>query len=200
MERLGIYGGTFDPLHFAHLILAEEAHFHLDLDRVLWVLTPDPPHKKGRITPVKHRLDMLVSEIASNADFELSNVDLERPGPYYAVDTVIMLRRQHPNAHLVYLMGGDSLHDLPGWHRPRDFVTACDAIGVLRRPGDEVDMTDLEGKLPGLSAKVRFVEAPSLDISGTFIRQRIVASQPFRYYVPLSVYQLIQERNLYTWD
>lgn len=197
MDRLGIYGGTFDPLHFAHLILAAEAQFQLDLDRVLWVLTPDPPHKKRRITPVEHRLDMLVSEIDSNPDFECSQVDIERPGPYYAVDTVNLLRRQYPNAQMIYLMGGDSLHDLPGWHQPEDFVSVCDAIGVLRRPGDEVDMGELVGRLPGLNDKVRFVEAPLLEISGTFIRQRIAASQPFRYYVPLTVYQIIQARRLY---
>jgi nicotinate-nucleotide adenylyltransferase len=196
--RLGIFGGTFDPLHLAHLILAEEAQFQLALDRVLWVLTPDPPHKdKWDITPVSHRLDMLRSAIGDNPVFELSRVDLDRPGPYYTVDTMGILRDVYPEAELVYLMGGDSLHDLPGWHRPKEFVAACNAIGVMRRANDDIDLPALEEKFPGLSAKVHFVNAPLVEISARVIRRKISSAHPFRYYVPLSVYEIILERDLY---
>ncbi|HEX6305969.1 MAG TPA: nicotinate-nucleotide adenylyltransferase [Anaerolineales bacterium] len=199
LMRLGLFGGTFDPLHMAHLILAAEAHFQLTLDRVLWVLTPDPPHKDRRITAVEQRMEMLDAAIVDNPNFESSRVDVDRGGPYYAVDTVKLLRTEYPRAQLVYLMGGDSLHDLTSWHLPRDFVAACDELGVMRRPDDRVDLDSLEGEIPGLSAKVRFVNAPLLDISGTQLRHRIAAGQPFRYYVPVSVYQIIQERDLYRW-
>jgi nicotinate-nucleotide adenylyltransferase len=196
--RLGIFGGTFDPLHIAHLILAEEAQVQLALDRVLWVLTPDPPHKnKWNVTPASHRLDMLRSAIGDNPLFEISRVDLDRPGPYYAVDTMRILRDLYPQAELVYLMGGDSLHDLPEWHRSDEFVAACDAIGVMRRADHEIDLPALERRFPGLIAKVHFVEAPLLEISASEIRQKIAAARPFRYYVPLSVYQIIRERDLY---
>jgi nicotinate-nucleotide adenylyltransferase len=196
--RLGVFGGTFDPLHVAHLILAAEAQFQLALDRVLWVLTPDPPHKdKWKVTPASHRLDMLQSTIGDNPVFEISRVDLDRPGPYYAVDTMGILRDIYPQAQLVYLMGGDSLHDLRGWHRPHEFVEVCDAIGVMRRPDEPIDLPALQGKIPGLSAKVRFVDAPLLQVSASEIRRKIAAGRPFRYYVPLSVYEIIRERDLY---
>ena len=144
MQTIGIFGGTFDPPHLGHLILAAEAYAQLGLERCLWVLTPDPPHKQGQsITPLKHRLAMLKLAIAGDPQFELSTVDLDRPGPYYAVDTVKILAAQIPGANLVYLMGGDSLRDLPKWHLPADFVDACHAIGVMRRPGDDIDLPDL---------------------------------------------------------
>jgi nicotinate-nucleotide adenylyltransferase len=196
--KLGIFGGTFDPPHVAHLILAGEAQFQLALDRVLWVLTPDPPHKgKWNLTPVAHRLDMLQAAIGDNPVFELSRVDLDRPGPYYAVDTLAILRDHYPQAELVYLMGGDSLHDLPDWHRPDEFLAICDALGVMRRPNDAIDLGALEAKYPELGGKARFIDAPLLEISARRIRQKIASARPFRYYLPLSVYQIILERDLY---
>lgn len=196
--KLGIFGGTFDPVHIAHLILAADAHYQLTLDYVLWVLTPDPPHKLDRaITPVEARLEMLAAAVADNPDFVLSRVEVDREAPYYAVNTVKSLRREYPEAQLFYLMGGDSLRDLPDWHQPQEFVAACDAIGVMRRPLDEVDLPSLEEAIPGLSEKVRFINAALMDISGTTIRQRIASGRPFRYYLPLDVYQIIQKRNLY---
>ena len=196
--KLGIFGGTFDPVHIAHLILAAEAHYQLTLNRVLWVLTPEPPHKLDRaITRVEDRLEMLASAITDNPDFVLSGVEVDRQAPYFAVDTVKFLRQEYPDAQLVYLMGGDSLRDLADWHQPEEFVAACDAIGVMRRPLDEVDLPSLEKEIPGLVDKVRFINAPLMDISGTTIRQRIASGGPFRYYLPLEVYQIIQKRNLY---
>ena len=117
--RIGIFGGTFDPPHLGHLILADEAHAQLELDRLLWVLTPDPPHKLHQsITPLVDRLDMLRATIAGNNAFELSMVDIERAGPHYAVDTLLILGRSYPGDALIYVMGGDSLRDLPTWYRP----------------------------------------------------------------------------------
>ena len=142
-------------------------------------------------------MEMLEAAIVDNPDFESSRVDVDRGGPYFAVDTLKLLRSQYPQAQLVYLMGGDSLRDLPSWHRPREFMAACGEVGVMRRPDDRVDIDSLEAKIPGLGAKVRFVNAPLMDISGTQLRHRISAAQPFRYYLPLSVYQIIQERDLY---
>lgn len=196
--KLGIFGGTFDPVHIAHLILAAEAQDQLRLSRVLWVLTPDPPHKPDRaVTPVEARLEMLTAAIADNPDFVLSLSEVNRQAPYYAVDTVKFLREEYPEAQMVYLMGGDSLHDLVDWHQPQEFVAACDVIGVMRRPLDDVDLSTLEQEIPGLREKVRFINAPLMDISGTAIRWRIAAGRPFRYYLPLEVYQIIQQRNLY---
>ncbi len=120
---IGLFGGTFDPPHIGHLILAAEMRAQLSLDRLLWVLTPDPPHKQGQlITPVEHRLAMVKLAISNNDQFELSMVDIDRPGPYYAQDSVKIIAKQNPGADLVYLMGGDSLRDLPAWHCPTELV------------------------------------------------------------------------------
>ncbi len=196
--RLGVFGGTFDPPHVGHLILAAEADHTLALDQVLWVITPDPPHKKGqKITPLQHRLEMLESAIAADPHFSLSRIEMERPGPHYVVDTMRLLRERYPTAELIYLMGGDSLFDLPTWNRPRLFLSLCNALGVMRRPDDALDLPALEKILPGVSAKVRFIEAPLLQIASHEIRQRVQERRAFRYYLPDAVYQIVQERQLY---
>ena len=200
MQSIGIFGGTFDPPHIGHLILAAEAQAQLRLDRLLWMLTPDPPHKQGQpITPIEHRLAMVKLAITDTPGFELSTIEIDRPGPHYALDTLNIVAKQNPDADLVYLMGGDSLRDLPAWHRPADFVSACHSIGVMRRPGDAIDLPALENNFPGLTAKVRFVDAPLLDIAAHEIRDRIIKGHPFRYFLVPGVYEYIVEHNLYRW-
>ncbi len=198
MQTIGIFGGTFDPPHLGHLILAAEAHAQLGLDRLLWVLTPDPPHKQGQsIASLNHRLAMVRLAIDGDPQFELSTVDMDRPGPHYALDTVRIIAKQNPRAELIYLMGGDSLRDLPLWHRPVDFLAACHVIGVMRRPGDAIDLPSLEKKIPGLPDKVRFVEAPLLEIAAHEIRARVAGGRPFRYFLPPGVFAYIAGHNLY---
>jgi nicotinate-nucleotide adenylyltransferase len=198
MQSMGIFGGTFDPPHLGHLILAAEACAQLSLDRLLWVLTPDPPHKQGQlIAPLELRLEMVKLAIADDPQFEISSVELNRPGPQYALDTVQILAGQNPGVNLVYLMGGDSLRDLPDWHRPTDFISACHLIGVMRRPGDTVELGVLEESLPGLTAKVRFVDAPLLEIAAHEIRNRIAEGRPFRYFLPERVYKYIDNHGMY---
>jgi nicotinate-nucleotide adenylyltransferase len=196
--RLGIFGGTFDPPHLAHLVLADEAHYQLGLDRVLWVLTPDPPHKEGRpLTPLMVRIRLLTAAIAGNPAFELNRVDIDRPGPYYSVDTMRILGEKYPQADLFYLMGGDSLRDLPTWHRPLEFMATCHALGVMRRPGDQLDLNSLQKRLPGILAHTRFIDTPLLEISASLIRQRVAAGLPYRYYLPENVFRIIQDCHLY---
>ena len=198
MARLGIFGGTFDPPHVGHLILATEAQYQLKLERVLWVLTPWPPHKSGQaVTDTGERFELLSAALEGNPDFELSRVDLDRPPPHFAVDTVELIRKSYPGAVLAYLMGGDSLADLPKWHTPGAFVLACDEIGVMRRPGRRHNLPELEKSLPGLTERVRFIQAPRLEISSTRLRNKIAEGQPCRYYFLPAVYRLIQERGLY---
>ena len=198
IEKIGVFGGTFDPPHIGHQILAAEALHHLELDRILWVLTPEPPHKRQRdIAPLANRLKMVQAAISDCPSFQISRVEIDRSPPHYAVDTVRLLQKQHPNAELTYLMGGDLLYDLPIWFDPQKFVTACHTLGVMRRPGDAVNLNELETKIPGISLKIQFVEAPLLEISASQIRSRIRQKKPFRYYLPNSVYQIIREHNLY---
>jgi nicotinate-nucleotide adenylyltransferase len=197
-ERLGLFGGTFDPPHIGHLILAAEACWQLELERLLWVLTPVSPLKDADdITPLEQRLSMLQLAIAENPDFELSRVEIDSPGPFYTVDTIQRLADEHPSAEIILVVGGDSLRDLPRWHRPADLVAACHEIGVMRRPGDEIDLSALERQVPGTQAKVRFMDAPLLEISSTEIRGRIREGLPFRYYLSPSVFEYIIEKKLY---
>jgi nicotinate-nucleotide adenylyltransferase len=198
IARLGVFGGTFDPPHIGHLILASEAIDQLNLSRVLWVLTPDPPHKKGQvITALPFRSRMLRAALAGNSKFEFSDVDINRQPPHYAVDTMKILRQENPAAELIYLMGSDSMHDLPNWHNPLEFVGACDALGVMCRPNNDIDLTEIEGVIPGVSAKVHFIRAPLLEISSCEIRERIALHRPYRYFLPDEVYNIIQKERLY---
>jgi nicotinate-nucleotide adenylyltransferase len=199
----GVFGGTFDPPHIGHFILAAEACQQLDLDRVLWVLTPEPPHKQGRrISTIADRLAMLETALAEAAQlgeiaFELCRVDIDRPPPHYAVDTMQLLHQQNPGAALIYLMGGDSLAHLPTWHTPQAFVAACNEIGVMLRPGRSFDLDALEAALPGLKARLRFIRAPLLEIASSDLRRRIAEGQSCRYYLLPGVQQVIQVRGLY---
>ncbi len=197
-QRLGIFGGTFDPPHLGHLILAAEALDQLCLDRVLWVVTPDPPHKQGEAhTPAHLRAALVYAAIADNPAFVLSTVEMERPGPHYTVDTLRLLRRRYPQHTLVFLMGADSLLGLPAWREPQEILRLVDEVGVMRRPGDTVDLSAVERRLPGISDKVRVMRAPLLEISSREIRRRVAEERPYRYYLPLPVYLLVQEWGLY---
>jgi nicotinate-nucleotide adenylyltransferase len=132
-----------------------------------------------------------------NPKFELSTLEIDRPGPHFALDTVNFVADQNPSAEIAYLMGGDSLRDLPAWHQPAELVSALQCIGVLRRPGDSIDLLSLEKFIPGLTAKVRYLDAPLLDISAHEIRERVVHDRPFRYFLLPAVYDYIKEHNLY---
>jgi len=196
--RIGVFGGTFNPPHIAHLILADETQHQLSLDLLLWVLTADPPHKQNTpITPLEHRLEMVRLALVGEPRNELSRIEIDRPGPHFAVDTLHLLAEEYPQAVLVYLMGGDSLQDLIRWHLPGEFVKACDELGVMRRPEDQIDLPGIEAALPGISKKIRFVDAPLLEISSSEIRRRVAEGRPFRHYLPTAVYNYIQANNLY---
>jgi nicotinate-nucleotide adenylyltransferase len=197
-ERVGLFGGTFDPPHVGHLILASEAQSQLDLTRVLWTVTPDPPHKQDQsITSLEHRLAMVKLAIQDEPSFELSDIELSRPGPHYTVDTIRLLAQENPNAEIVPIIGGDSLNDLPTWHKPKELLYAAHWVGVMRRPGEETNLEALEQELPGISAKVHYVEAPLLEIASREIRERAAQGKPFRYYLPESVYEYIERHHLY---
>ena len=196
--RIGIFGGTFDPPHIGHMILAAEARSQLGLDKVLWVLTSVPPHKRKQpVSSTPQRLELVNAAIKDDPALQLSTVDIDREGPHYAVDTMRLLREQYPQADLIYLIGEDSLFDLPTWYQPQALVNENAGFGVMRRPGKQVDMETMEKALPGISAKVAFVHAPLLEISSRQVRQRIRQREAFRYYLLPAVYQIIQQRQYY---
>jgi nicotinate-nucleotide adenylyltransferase len=196
--QIGLFGGTFDPPHIGHLILASEAVYQFDLSRLLWMLAPDPPHKQEQpITPLLHRLEMLQRMIADNTTFEVSYLEINRPGPHYTIDTVRLLAQQESNADIVLLLGGDSLRDLPTWRLCADLVAEVSKIGVMRRPGAPFNMPALEAKIPGLTEKVTFIDAPLQDLASSELRRRVANGEMYRCYVFPSVYDYIEENHLY---
>lgn len=198
-SRIGVLGGTFDPPHIAHLAIAEEALIQLNLHRVLWMITPDPPHKRGvPITPFAIRLEMLQEALKGYKQFEISTLEAKLPAPQYTLQTIRLLKEQFPSVELYYLMGEDSLRDLPLWHQPAKLVSLLDGIGVLRRPEVIIDWEKLENLIPGIREKVVFFEAPYLQIASRDIRERISSHRPYRYMIPSNVALVIQKYNLYT--
>ncbi len=194
--RVGIFGGTFDPPHLAHLILAEEARFQLELERILWVLTPVSPMKPDvHISPWKQRFELLEAALVDNPKFEISQVDIDRPAPHYAFETLRILGERYPADDIVFLMGGDTLRDLPQWEKPEELLSNCKEIGVMRRPGAEINLPELERMIPCLSLKVKWIEAPLLEISGSLIRKRLRLGEPVRYFLPDGVYQIIKSKK-----
>ena len=135
-ERIGVIGGTFDPVHYGHLAIAEEVYHELSLSRVIFVPAGEPPHKtEHRITPVRHRLSMLEMAIAPNPHFALSLIDMQRSGPSYTVDTLRLLRQQPgPRAELYFIIGGDSLNDLMTWRDPAGILKQATLVALVR-PG-----------------------------------------------------------------
>jgi len=196
--RVGYFGGTFDPPHLGHIILAAEAKYYLGLDEFRWVITPEPPHKKGRsITPVKYRLDMLKLVVADQMMFEISEVDIQRIPPHYAADTVEILKNQQPSAELVYIIGEDSLKDLPDWYETSRFISAIDQLAVAPRPEVSADLDQLDRILPGLSDKIIFIPDVLIDISSSMIRERVREGAPFEHFLIDSVADYIKMNQLY---
>lgn len=193
-QRVGILGGTFDPPHIGHLVLAQYACDALDLACVLFVPAADPPHKDQLRYGIEHRLPMLELAIAGNDKFVISRVDVDRPGPHYTVDMIRILQEQQPDTEFYFLMGGDSLHHLPQWYHPLEMIALC-KLAVMARPGTEVE-PDLRA-LPGLAERVVVIDSPMLGFSSTEVAERLEAGKSVRYLVPDSVLTYIQDHRLY---
>ena len=195
--RIGIFGGTFDPIHYGHLVAAEEARAILGLEKMLIVPAGQPPHKADRpVTPAEHRVAMVQLAIASNPHFVLSRVDLDRPGPHYSVDMVTRLRRELGPGDVYLIVGMDSLMDLPSWHEAERLMGLCYIVGV-NRPGYTYDLAPLEKAVPGISAHIRVLEAPQLEISSHELQDRVRRGLPIKYQVPEPVEDYITRHNLY---
>jgi nicotinate-nucleotide adenylyltransferase len=198
VQRLGILGGTFDPIHHGHLVAAEEASYQLALDKVLFVPAGAPPHKPARpISPSHHRLRMVDLAIAGKPYFAVSRVDVDRPAPSYTVDTLKLLRAEWgAGPRFFFIEGDDSLTDMVEWYQPQRLIELCE-LAVVRRPGSEIDLPALERQLPGISERVHWVKMPLLEISSTDLRARVRAGRSISYLVPREVEDYIQEQGLY---
>ena len=197
--RVGVLGGSFDPIHLGHLILAEEARDQLGLSVVYFVPAGDPPHKQGRrLAAVEDRLRMVELAIASNDRFRLSRVDADRPGPHYTLDMVRILQVQlPPGGELYFLMGYDSLAELPTWHRAQELVTACHLV-ALTRPEVPLNWEALEAALPGVRERVTLLDMPEIEIASHQIRARVRAGHSIRYLVPDPVRHYVEQHKIYS--
>jgi len=195
--RIGVLGGTFDPPHLGHLVLAQEALDQCNLDRILWLPAANPPHKqKNPVSPIDDRIQLVSLSIADNEQFALSRVDVDRPGPHYTVDTLDLLDSKFPDVEWFLLIGSDSLRDLPTWQSPQRLVEIAKLV-VMARPGIAYDMPLLERMFPRITQQSDFLKTPLIDISSHDIRIRSKAGRSIRYLVTDSVRGYIIDRNLY---
>lgn len=196
-NKLGVLGGTFDPIHYGHLVIAEEAHARLGLQEVLIVPARVPPHKRGkRVTSEEHRVAMVRLAIASNPHFRLHTIDLDRDGPSHTADTLELLKGE-TGAELYFIIGEDSLLDLPRWHQPARILAQCRLV-VMSRPGyPEPDLRGLEHIRPASVRESIVVRAPQLEISSTELRQRVAVGLPIKYQAPEAVEEYIYRHGLY---
>lgn len=195
-QRIGVFGGTFDPPHVGHLILAVDLRHALKLDWVLFVPAGRPPHKQEPISDDADRLAMVRLAIAEERGFEVSTVDVDRGGPSYSADLLAILTERRPDADLVFLMGEDSLRDFPSWHRPGAIATMAE-LGVATRPGVRVDLEAVLRAVPEAAGRVALVPTPSIGISSRHLRRRVESGSPITYQVPADVERYIRERRLY---
>lgn len=179
-------------------MLCQEAHYQLDLDQVLLLPAADPPHKQDRhITSIHHRLAMIELAIADVDYLSISRVDIDRPGPHYSVDTIQLLQSLYDSAtELFFLIGLDSLRDLPTWHKPEWLVSHCKIV-TFERGGVTLNWQKLEEALPSIRSRVRLLEMPELEISSSNIRQRVHEGRPIRYHVLPAIERYIAQMSLY---
>ena len=192
-SRVGVMGGTFDPIHHGHLVAAEEARHAFDLERVLFVPVGDPWQKADQdVSPASDRLEMVGRAIADNDAFEISRVDVDRTGPTYTIDTLRSLSEQRPGAELFFITGADAILEILTWKDPQVALRLATFVAVTR-PGH-----DLGGlRKLGIEERVVMLEIPALAISSTDIRARVADGRPIRYLVPAPVEAYIRERGLY---
>jgi nicotinate-nucleotide adenylyltransferase len=199
--RVGVFGGTFDPIHYGHLILAEQCREQGRLDQVWFVPAPRPPQKEEQaITRFDQRVELLQLALAGNPTFRIDDIEKDRPGPSYTVDTLAELRRRHPDADLHLLVGSDALADLPTWREPRRLLEQAGLL-VVARPGATVLSADELHARTGLPVEVplrlQVVHAPLIEIASRDLRRRAAAGRSLRYFLPRAVECYIHDKRLY---
>jgi nicotinate-nucleotide adenylyltransferase len=195
--RVGILGGTFNPPHIGHLVCAQEAQRELELDQVLFVVANIPPHKRVEHEPgAHHRLELCRRAVGDDARFAVSEVELEREGPSYTVDTLQILSKQAPNTDLFLIVGGDIAAGLHGWREPERVLELATLAVAKRRGTARAKVNQALDSLRG-GERARFFAMPRIGVSSTMIRRRVRAGQPIRYLVPDPVAKYIEENHLY---
>ena len=189
---VGLFGGSFNPPHLGHLVVAETMREQFGLDGVWWIPAPHPPHKPVAVlAEAGHRLEMTRRAVAGNSDFAVSEIEIERAGPSYTIDTIQALQATHPAYRFALVLGSDSLQGFPTWRAPKEIAARVPLL-VYHRPGAAVAVPEA-----WLEDKIQVAESPLIDISGTDIRARVQAGRSIRYLVPDAVRAYIDEHGLY---
>lgn len=200
-KRIGMIGGSFDPVHVGHLIIAQDAIERLDLSEVIFIPAAIPPHKQHvQQMDSEHRMNMLRLATEGDRRFSVSDIEVQRGGVSYTVDTMHALAILHPDSELVLIVGSDTLVDLHNWHQPDDLLSLCEVATFLRPGEDSLDEIAEKVQLPADQKKKvldSVIEAHRVEVSSTEIRQRIMSGQGIRYLVPLEVEVYIFEHGLY---
>lgn len=193
MQELGIFGGTFNPIHNGHLLIAEMAREQFQLDKVLFMTGANLPHRTDVQVPAEARYEMVQAAISDNPWFEASRLELERQGPSYTVDTLRQLKALHSQSRLNLIIGGDNVEFLSTWHEANDLFKLCRILIAVRPPMQEqnVDLSKYQG------ASFEFIDLPPIGIASTIIRKRLAECKSIKYMVPEAVHLLLQERGYY---
>jgi len=193
--KIGVMGGTFDPVHLGHLAAAQEAACRLGLERVIFIPAGFPPHKpSATVTPAHHRWEMVTLAIADNPLFFASRLEIARPGPSYTVETIAALREARPGCEWFFITGADAVLELPTWREPERLVSLCTVVAVTR-PLTQIDPR--EALPPGLAAAVRVLPVPGVAVSATELRERVRQGLPIRYLTADPVIGYIYKEGLY---
>ena len=197
--NIGVLGGTFDPVHNGHLVVAEVARERLNLAEVIFVPAGQPWLKADKpITPAKHRLEMLRLSLADKPYFKLSTMEIERAGPSYTIDTIIELRSKiNAGDELFFILGQDNLAQLPQWREPSRLIQLCYLVAVPRPGSPRPNLKTLEASLPGILQRVVLMDEPQVDISASEIRDWVGRGLSIRHLVPEPVNRYIKENRLY---
>jgi len=191
-ERVGILGGTFNPPHIAHLVAAEAVRDQLKLDRILFIPAAAPPHKTNiEIIPAEQRLQMVKLAIKDNSHFEVSDIELNRKGPSYTIDTIIDLKQKFPEEAFYLLLGVDLLVEFDTWKNPEKILDECTLV-AMNRPGFDIGMVEKK-----LLRSVVVVDVPGIDVSSSNIRRYLKSRRSIKYLVPREVEKYISENSIY---
>jgi nicotinate-nucleotide adenylyltransferase len=199
--RIGVFGGTFDPVHLGHLIVAEQCREQARLDQVLFIPAARPPHKQEReLTPFAQRVEMLSLAIAGQAAFGIDELEKDRPGPSYTVDTLQQIKARHADADLCLLLGADTLHDLPHWYQPARVAEFVELLVVPRSDWVVLSPEDLRKSLrlaADVPLRMQMIHLPTIGIASRDLRRRAAEGRSLRYFVPRAVEAYIQDKRLY---
>lgn len=201
MTKIGIMGGTFNPIHYGHLFMAEQAYEQIGLDKVLFMPSNNPPHKdNGVIASNEHRSTMVKLAIEGNPHFELSTIEMDRKGITYTADTLRILNEENPNIEYYFIIGADSFFNLQKWREPENIFKLCTLLVFERDLVEKDKMLEQHRYLSSIYThiKLKFLSMPTIQISSNNIRSRINDNLTIRYYVPDNVLTYISEHRLYT--